>query len=418
MIGNHRNRYYFEHKINKNLIVSPLVFEQAFLVYFTYLTVYTFILALAGRLRTKGSVKSSSKLHKIAILVPAYKEDEVIVDVAKSYEKLQYPNTHYDVFIISDSMEKETVLRLQDIVKTIEVSFELSTKVKSLNKAFEEIGDAYDIVVINDADNIPEENFLNRINEQFSNGFQAIQGQRMAKNTNTHFAILDAISEVINNHIYRKGFNAIGLSSGLIGSGMAFKSELLKTLLLENKAIGGFDKVLQLSLVEKGIFIKYDEHAIVFDEKTESQQTFRKQRKRWLSSQFKYFSQSLKKSFLALLKGNINYFNLSFLATIMQPRILVFTALAFGCVLLTVLQSDLFWAWWSLLLLYIGAMAISIPSYYYQKPFFQALVQLPSTVFNLVLALLGLKNSDQSFIHTNHKTKRVNNIFYENWKKS
>jgi hypothetical protein len=50
----------------------------------------------------------------------------------------------------------------------------------------------------------------------------AVQGHRTAKNTNNSWAILDAISEEINNNIFRKGHRVLGLSSAIIGSGMAF----------------------------------------------------------------------------------------------------------------------------------------------------------------------------------------------------
>ena len=392
--------------------------EIIFSVYFSYTSFYTFILSLAGRIGKKEASSGHISFHRVAILIPAFKEDGVILDVANSYNNLDYPSHQFDVFVISDSMKKETILQLKKIVNVIEVSFEVSTKVKSLNKALSEIGDDYDIVVINDADNIPESNFLKRISFQFSKGNKAIQGQRMAKNTNTPFAILDAISEMINNHIYRKGFNALRLSSGLIGSGMAFEIHLLKKLLLVNQAVGGFDKVLQLSIVERGIFIKYDEEAIVFDEKTESSGTFRKQRKRWLSSQLKYFFKSFKTSFAQLFKGNLNYFNLAFLATIMQPRILVFAVLTFFCILSSIIRTDFIWGWWMLFAIYISAMILSIPSYYYQKPFFLALIRIPVLILNLLLALFGVKNSDKAFIHTDHQTKGVQNIFYEKWKRS
>jgi hypothetical protein len=47
-----------------------------------------------------------------------------------------------------------------------------------------------------------------------------VQGHRAAK-THKDFAMLDAISEEINNNIYSKGHRAIGMSSRLAGSGMA-----------------------------------------------------------------------------------------------------------------------------------------------------------------------------------------------------
>ena len=64
-----------------------------------------------------------------------------------------------------------------------------------------------------------------------------MQGHRVAKNHNTNLATLDAVSEEINNNIFRSGHRAIGLSSALIGSGMAFDYELIKSEMAKIDAI-------------------------------------------------------------------------------------------------------------------------------------------------------------------------------------
>jgi hypothetical protein len=43
---------------------------------------------------------------------------------------------------------------------------------------------------------------LKKINAAFEYDFIAVQGHRTAKNTNNSWAILDAISEEINNNIF------------------------------------------------------------------------------------------------------------------------------------------------------------------------------------------------------------------------
>ena len=77
------------------------------------------------------------------------------------------------------------------------------------------------------------------------------QGHRIAKNVNNSFAILDAISEEINNLIFRKAHRVVGLSSALIGSGMAFDYKIFKKEMKDIKAIGGFDKELEMNFLQK-----------------------------------------------------------------------------------------------------------------------------------------------------------------------
>jgi len=100
------------------------------------------------------------------------------------------------------------------------------------------------MVVILDADNLMAKDFLKRMNLGFANGFKVIQGHRIAKNSDTSFALLDGISEEINNHIFRQGHRAAGLSSALIGSAMGFEYVLFKRFMIDIDAIGGFDKEL------------------------------------------------------------------------------------------------------------------------------------------------------------------------------
>ena len=82
----------------------------------------------------------------------------------------------------------------------------------------------YDAVVIMDADNTAGTSFLSELNPVFQSGARAVQAHRTAKNTNTDIAVLDAASEEINNSIFRSGHIALGLSSALIGSGMALEA--------------------------------------------------------------------------------------------------------------------------------------------------------------------------------------------------
>ena len=46
------------------------------------------------------------------------------------------------------------------------------------------------------------------------------------------------------------------LSSAVIGSGMAFEYDGIKKVLGEINAVGGFDKPLQLKMVQQGIRIR------------------------------------------------------------------------------------------------------------------------------------------------------------------
>ena len=59
--------------------------------------------------------------------------------------------------------------------------------------------DAYDVVLIIDADNIIMPSYLSEVNDAFAvAGVRVVQTHRIAKNLNTDMAYLDAVSEEIN----------------------------------------------------------------------------------------------------------------------------------------------------------------------------------------------------------------------------
>ena len=156
------------------LLLSSIlqILEYALLIYFGFASIYIFIFSFAGLWYKNNQHVVIRKIRKIAILIPGYKEDEVIIDVAKSALLQKYPMNCFDVIVIADSFQKSTLEQLKKLpVKLVEVSFEESTKSKALNKGMEVIGDAYDIALILDADNIMEPHFVAKINEAFENDF-------------------------------------------------------------------------------------------------------------------------------------------------------------------------------------------------------------------------------------------------------
>ena len=75
----------------------------------------------------------------------------------------------------------------------------------------------------------------------------------------------------------------MGMSAALIGSGMAFEYPLFYDAMMDNTSVGGFDRVLEMKLLYKGIHIHYLPDTIVRDEKIQKANSFYRQRRRWLN---------------------------------------------------------------------------------------------------------------------------------------
>lgn len=390
------------------------VFEYVIVIYFGFAAVYVFIFAFAGIFTRKQKVPAKTTVRKFAVLIPGYKEDAVIVDVAQEALSQDYVSSKFDVVIIADSFKSETIEALKKLpIKLVEVSFDVSTKSKALNKAMATIGDDYDVALILDADNVMAIDFISKINQAFDNGFTVVQGHRAAKNVNTSFAVLDAISEEVNNHIFRKGHRNLGFSSALIGSGMAFDYTFFKETMANVRAVGGFDKELELKLLQGKNKIEYVHDAIVLDEKIQKSEVFAKQRKRWLSAQFVYFGKYFFPGLYHLFfKGNVDFFDKVY-QMVSPPRVLLIglvSILTCGYAAIAWLFPELEYfafsiiEWGMIFILVVLAFLLSIPRKFYNSQTLVAIFTLPKAFFLMFLSLFKLKGANKKFIHTEHGT--------------
>jgi len=383
-----------------------------FLVVFIFNSIYILIFAVAGLKNQKRvPIPDIYNKRKFAIFIPSYREDSIILDTAINSIKQTYPTDCYDVIVIADSLKDETITQLKNLpIIVVEVKFDKSTKAKSLNYAMQQIGNDYDIALILDADNIMEPDFLEKINYCFENGCSVVQGHRLAKNLNTSIAILDGISEEINNHIFRKGHRTLGLSATLIGSGMAFEYNLYKSYMANVSSVGE-DKELEFHLLRDNIKIDYDHNALVFDEKVQDSKTFVNQRRRWLNAQLmslKEFAPIGFKQFF--LKGNLNLLNKVF-EMIIFPRILLIGSVFIFCLLLSVFfflkLTSLYFVFTSFIIFIVVAfsLVISVPVKFYNKDTLKALMYIPKGFILMLTALLNIKGASKHFIHTPHDVK-------------
>ncbi|MFT3704730.1 MAG: glycosyltransferase [Agriterribacter sp.] len=384
------------------------ILQLTVLVLLALATLYIFIFSLAGLFYKQRVYAKPSVSKKMAVLIPGYKEDEVIIEVAEAALMQDYAKEFYDVVIIADSFEKQTLERLRRMpIKLIEVTFEKSTKAKALNKAMQQLDNSYDIAVILDADNMMAKDFLQKINAAFEEDFMAVQGHRAAKNLNNSWAILDAVSEEINNNIFRKGHRVLGLSSAIIGSGMAFKYGYFKDLMAGATAVGGFDKEIELNMLKAGYTIEYLDDALVYDEKVQKADVFGNQRRRWLSAQLHYFRKDFFTSVKHLfLKGNVDYFDKA-MQFIQPPRVLLLGAVILAGALFVSINyilgsNQLSMSWLFITMACMLSFLFSIPRSFFNTNTLKALISLPKGMLLMLISLLKIKGANQKFIHTKH----------------
>tara|TARA_B100000809_G_C15134808_1_gene530098 strand:+ start:2069 stop:3256 length:1188 start_codon:yes stop_codon:yes gene_type:complete len=388
------------------------ILHYLLLIYLGASVLFLINYAILGKIPRKVKQPTKSKQNRFAVFIPGYKEDAVIYEVAKEALNQNYPKELFVVIVIADSFQQKTLADLNSLpIMVKEVSFDKSTKAKALNKTMADLPETlYDVALILDADNVLAPDFITKINDSFNAGYHVVQGHRAAKNTKGAFAMLDAMSEEINNNIYSKGHRAIGLSSRLVGSGMAFSYQLFKNTMSNIDAVGGFDKELELRLLKRGFKFEYRDDAICYDEKVSQAEVFNNQRSRWISAQYHYFKKHFLKACWELItKGNVDYFDKAF--QMMLPPRLILPGFLFATAIIAFFVSPTlyFYVWTVIFVANILSFAISIPGKFYSLQMINAFMQLPKAFFGIFIALFKMGGANKTFIHTPHTNVESDN---------
>ena len=376
------------------------IFEYICWILASVAVAYPLIYSLASLGTRKSYYPTANKQHKFAILFPAYKEDRVIIPVVESFLQQHYPQELYKVIVISDHMQDTTNEHLAQLpITLLKANYENSSKAKALNFAMNHFGrDEFDAVVILDADNIVDTNFLLEINKVFDAGVQAIQAHRTAKNRNTDIAVLDGLSEEVNNSIFRRGHVRLGISSALIGSGMIFNYQWFHDN-VKHLVTTGEDKELEVLLLKQRIFIEFLDEVYVYDEKTQGKKGFYNQRRRWLATQFAQWGRVFKDLPQAILSGNIDYSD-KLIQWMLPPRLILFGGIIVMGSIMQIIDWPLALKWWALFLIMGVTLCLAIPDKLVDDRFKKSINKLPLLFIMMVVNLFRMKGMNKKFVNT------------------
>lgn len=368
-----------------------------------YVVFFAIVSMLPKKKKQPAPVKSANSTF--LVIYPAYKEDLVIRKSVESFLQQTYSKDNYQLCVISDHMQPETNAWLEaQPITLLTPTFDKSSKAQALRYAIKQTGQErhYDYVVILDADNIVANDFLQRLNDEYtSQGFRAIQCHRTAKNANNDIAELDSLSEEVNNCIFRSAHNRIGLSSALIGSGMCFDYAWFCAN-VDRLSSAVEDRELEAMLMKQDIFIKYADNLYVLDEKVSNAEAFQKQRMRWMNGQLQALFSMMPYLPKALLKGNINYIDKT-LQQALIPRSILLVVMPFIALLLLLTIPSWSIKWWLLFAAFVLAFIIAMPRQMRSVRLFSKITNLPSLVWRMIQNLAKLDRNNKDFTHTSHE---------------
>lgn len=358
---------------------------------------HLFYSIMGGMLKRSDKYNDSRTKHRFAVIIPAYKDDEYIQKAVFSILKQEYPIDCYDIYVVSEQMSEQTNSFLSEQPITLmQANFHgKGTKMKAVKAAIKHLPEGlYDMVLIMNADNTVEPNFLEMMNDAYSSGSNAIQAHRIRLERSNNSSMLNAISDEINNCIYRSGHVNLGLSSSLNGSGMAFDFDWIKGI-IDQVNDNDDEKAFEALLLRDRIYVDYLDKAIVYATRKENRRKFYAQRRNWIIAHYHSLFTNLHRLPGAILSGNFDYVD-RILNWITFPRTLLLLVIAvMGC-----LSSWSYWLdgikWWMLVLVLLLAMAFAIPDYLVDNKFNKAIKSIPIMGIGMILNFLNLNKKKEA----------------------
>lgn len=341
------------------------------------------------------------KRHDYAIIVTAYEETALLPPLVESILKLNY--TNYLIYIVADKCDVSNLKFDSEKVILLNPDTVLGSNIKSHFYAIDHFKRKHDILTIIDSDNLVDSEYLNELNQYFYQGYNAVQGTRAAKKTNSTIARLDSIRDIYYHFYDGKLLFELGSSTTLSGSGMAFKTDLYIDCLDKMEINGaGFDKVLQAQLVEKDERIAFASKAVVYDEKTSHSQQLVKQRSRWINTWFKYFSFGFDLIRLGIKNRSMNQFLFGLI--LLRPPLFIFISLSFFCLLITIgLKSAFLYFWLFAFIAFSLSFYIALKRSKATSTIYRSLFGIPKFVFFQFLSLFFLKSANKRSVTTKHQ---------------
>ena len=326
---------------------------------------YLGVFAVAALFSRKSAPIKSKNQSRIVILIPAHRQDDVVEQAVVSILGQAYPQRMFDVVVISDHQSEITNMRLaQYPITLLTPDFAESSKAKSLQYAILNLPEfkIYDIVLVLDADNIVEQDFLAKVNDAFETAAtKAIQVHRISRNRDTAAARMGAVFEEINNEIFRRGHISLGLSAALAGSGTAFDFNWYKTNIMKAKTAGE-DKELEALLLRQGYFIDYFDNIYVYGEKKRTTIKMNEQRGRWASQQLQNFARNIKFLPGAIFRKQYDLAD-KIIQWMLVPRTKMVGVIILMSVVLPFIYMTIALKWWLLGAIVLFFFALATPDY-------------------------------------------------------
>ena len=261
-------------------------FQQVLVWIINMFWLYQFIISITSLIKFKEKPMITDKKHRFIIALPANNEESVIGNLIKSLQMQDYDKSLYDIYVIADNCTDGTANVARENGEIVYERFDADKKTKgyALNWFLDKMKDKkddYDALLVFDADNVVDKNFLNVMNKKLCQGEVLVQGYRDIKNpTDTWVSGGYAIFYWTMNRLYHLARYNMGLSPLINGTAFMVKWDILIDEGWNTKTLTE-DIEFALINISKGVKLGWAKDAIVYDEQPLTFKQSWKQRERW-----------------------------------------------------------------------------------------------------------------------------------------
>jgi len=205
---------------------------SALMVLLNLLTVYLGIIFLFT-FRKRRSYPKAKAETRFAVIVPARNEENVVGNLIAALKAQSYPQKKIDIFVaVNNTTDNTEAVALEAGAQVIRCEGTITNKGQVLNQIFDRIRNkGYDAYVVFDADNIPDRDFLQRMNDALAAGERVCKGRLKCGNfaeswVSGSYGLHHALMEMF----YSKPHTEAGFSSNLFGTAFAVHREVIDAM--------------------------------------------------------------------------------------------------------------------------------------------------------------------------------------------
>ena len=283
------------------------ILREALIWIVTIFWLYQLLISICSLIKLKDKLLKVVKDHKFMAIIKAHNEEAVVGNLIESLKNQNYNRELYDIYVIADNCTDNTKKVAEKAGAIVYERFDNEKQTKGyaldwfLQQKIKENAD-YDAVLVFDADNIVDKNFIKNMNKKLCQGEEVVQGYRDIKNpTDSWVSAGYAIFYWTMHRFYHLARYNIGLSPLLNGTGFMVKFDILKPQGWKTVTLTE-DIEFSLQRIIKGKKLGWATDAIVYDEQPVGFKQSWSQRSRWTVGHIQCIGEYTKKLVLAVKK--------------------------------------------------------------------------------------------------------------------